>query len=497
MSAPIVQKEAEALAADAVRACEHGADADAEGRPPRLTGGEQTKSPNVAGAEQASQIDYFSHFVTDGKGRLIEVPQRRGKQDGVFIDWLSITFHEDTLIRITGHPLVSDMEYMYVLSQKLEQIFGFGITKKCKSKGNKFYEMMFRLGSDEADYGEVHYGGQRSTVLIELKGLGCNLASDGWEKRMFEFLSSAIRPRITRVDLALDFFGGEYSPEQALLDHDNGFFDNHNMRPKSEMYGTAWRKEDGSGKTFYVGKKKNARFVRVYEKGRQLGDKDSLWCRFEIQMNHGDIEIPLDALIFPGGYFAGAFPICQTFKNMSHEKRISVREKTLNMTFEHKVKHGRNAVGGLINFMKDVGLDAEQIVDMLKAEEEGKYPKGLEPARYDVDELLEAKRYGFLHESSEAELSLEMDDFIGWKASDDFNHKQRLEGLKPNEWKDDYEYQLWLSRLNYEALPEFKKLDIAEQEYIESIRRIQIANSRYRFSLAYYVNHSRKPFNTI
>lgn len=65
------------------------------------------------------------------------------------------------------------------------------------------------------------------------------------------------------------------------------------------------------------------------------------------------------------------------------------------MTFEHKVKHGRNAVGGLINFMKDVGLDAEQIVDMLKAEEEGKYPKGLEPARYDVDELLEAKRYGF------------------------------------------------------------------------------------------------------
>ena len=36
MSAPIVQKEAEALAADAVRACAHGADADAQGRPPRL-----------------------------------------------------------------------------------------------------------------------------------------------------------------------------------------------------------------------------------------------------------------------------------------------------------------------------------------------------------------------------------------------------------------------------------------------------------------------------
>lgn len=44
MSAPIVQKEAEALAADAVRACAHGADADAQGRPPRLTGGSKQKA---------------------------------------------------------------------------------------------------------------------------------------------------------------------------------------------------------------------------------------------------------------------------------------------------------------------------------------------------------------------------------------------------------------------------------------------------------------------
>ncbi len=72
--------------------------------------------------------------------------------------------------------------------------------------------------------------------------------------------------RITRVDLALDFFDGEYTLEQALLDHDNGFFDNSNMRPKSEMVGTALWREDGSGKTFYVGRKKILVSVCLWER---------------------------------------------------------------------------------------------------------------------------------------------------------------------------------------------------------------------------------------
>ncbi len=132
---------------------------------------------------------------------------------------------------------------MYVLSGKLEEILGFGITRKCKSRGNKFYESMYRLGSDDVDYGEVHFGGQRNTVLVELKGTGCSVASPGWELRLKQFIDDSIRPRITRIDLALDFFNGEYTPDQALLDHDNGFFDNSNQRPKSEMIGTAWRND--------------------------------------------------------------------------------------------------------------------------------------------------------------------------------------------------------------------------------------------------------------
>ena len=59
-------------------------------------------------------------------------------------------------------------------------------------------------------------------------------ALPGWENRLHEFLSKCVRPKITRVDVAHDFFNGEYTPDQAMLDHDNGHYDVHNMRPKTE-----------------------------------------------------------------------------------------------------------------------------------------------------------------------------------------------------------------------------------------------------------------------
>lgn len=478
-----------------------GASETASGCPPRLTGGEQKKNNSMSG-EQTAKIEYFTHLLSDGNGRWIEVPQRRGAIDGVFCDWLTITFHEDTIVKLAGHPLVSDTEYMWVLSEKLQEMLGFGITRKCKSKGNKFYDSMYLLGSENAEYGAVHYGGQRDTVLIELKGLGCNLASEGWENRMYEFLKNAIRGRITRCDLALDFFNGEYTPEKALLDHEKGCFNNHNVQPKRECRGTAWQKEDHTGKTLYIGRVKNARYVRIYEKGRQLGDKDSPWVRFEIQFNHGDIQIPFEILTDSGGYFSGAFPICQTFKNMPEAKRIAVRDKTLNLTLQHKVKHGKNSVGALVRFMKDVGFDDGQIVEMLIAEE-GRYPKGLEPERFDVSELLYTQKYGYLHHSPEAELARDTAVYLDWLVSDEFKpHERLVKDVSPvaemRRQREQDAYDDWVARVLDEGLPVQNQLENLE-DWVKNQqeRYIQYQNSKYKYSLAYFVYCKRQAVNTI
>ena len=115
---------------------------------------------------------------------------------------------------------------------------------------------------------------------------GCNAAADDWELRLYEFLTNAVRPKITRVDVAKDFFNGEYSPDQAAIDRVDGKYTNHHMMPDGEKAGSDWESNNGKGKTYYVGSRESSKFVRVYEKGKQLGDKQSSWVRFEIVSTH-------------------------------------------------------------------------------------------------------------------------------------------------------------------------------------------------------------------
>ena len=114
----------------------------AEGCPPRLIGGEQ-KNPNPQGAEQIVnpeiEFEYFSQYVTDGKGRLIEIPLRRGREDGAFIDQITFTIHEESIHKVTQKAYVTDVEYLTKYSELLQEILGFGISAKLPYKGKFFY----------------------------------------------------------------------------------------------------------------------------------------------------------------------------------------------------------------------------------------------------------------------------------------------------------------------------------------------------------------------
>lgn len=322
--------------------------------------------------------EYFTHAVTVG-GKILEVPLRKGKKDAAFIDALTFTVHKRTIENAKG-LCFSDTEYVAAYSELLQEIFGFGVTTKL-GKGSYFYQAYYKLGGDKADYGTLHIGGQRDTILVELTGTGCQAAKAGWEQRLYDFLKTASRPRITRVDLAHDFFNGEYSPEQAMCDHNNGLFNRHNKRPKSEMKGTAWREEDGTGKTFAVGTRGSSKYARIYEKGRQLGDKDSLWTRFEVEFRNKDCVIPMEILTNQGEFLTGAYPVGETLFN-SPATSIAAATEKVNITFESRKTHAKNQVGRFVRFLKDIGWTPEQIVEALIADE-GKYPKGLEPAEYD------------------------------------------------------------------------------------------------------------------
>ncbi|ULJ69016.1 hypothetical protein MIS45_09695 [Wielerella bovis] len=112
--------------------------------------------------------EYFTHAVTVG-GKILEVPLRKGQKDSAFIDALTFTIKKQT-IDINKGLCITDLEYVAAYSEILQDIFGFGVSEKA-GKGRYFYNAFYRLGTKETEYGTLHIGGQRETILIELTGI--------------------------------------------------------------------------------------------------------------------------------------------------------------------------------------------------------------------------------------------------------------------------------------------------------------------------------------
>mgnify|MGYP003599080441 FL=1 len=362
------------------RACEL-ASADCAGWAPPLSnrGGAET-----AGLNEAERFEHYSTTLMDSQGRLLEIPLRRGVANSAFIDQISFSVHEDTFSVIAGYPLVADDEYIIRASMILNDIFGFGISERAKHSGGRFYESCWLMGTDNAQYGRVHFGGQNNTMLFELTATGCNAASDGWEGRLHDFIAGAVRPKITRIDIAKDFFEREYSPEQAAVDRLEGKYTNHHMMPDGEKAGSDWESNNGKGKTYYVGSRESSKFVRIYEKGKQLGDKSSDWVRFEIEFKSKDIVIPFDVLLYPGEYFGGAYPICRQFQQKA--VRIEAVRKNLELTFERGLEVAKNQVGRMINAVISMFPEKNdsEILAMFKPAHD-LLPKRLSPEVYSAE----------------------------------------------------------------------------------------------------------------
>lgn len=356
--------------------------------------------------------EYFQQYITNSKGQLISVPLRRGRKDGAFIDWLTVSFKEDSIFLLDRYPYFDRDEIVKAYSLHFFEIFGFGIDEKMRTKGKYFYEEFYRLGSENAVYGHFHIGGkQKDTVLLDLTATGCQAALPDWEKRLYDFLHKVRRPNITRIDTTKDFFNGEYMPEQAYQDYKNGLFKVGNNNPKCEKKGTAWENEDFTGKTLTLGTGNSSKMLNVYEKGRQLKQKDSLWVRFEVRHRDlNDNHLPLDMLIDAGAYLFGSYPLLNEEFFKGEVKRTESTVKKLETTLDSRRHYARQQVGKLVLFMRDVGWSAEDIVaDLIQDCEPNVYPKGLDLAEYNCEENTNTINQGYLHQKDDEDFSLHDD----------------------------------------------------------------------------------------
>ncbi len=218
-------------------------------------------------------------------------------------------------------------------------------------KGLHGYKYQYTIGDPDYILGKVCFGGNNGTVLFMITGKGCYEASHGWEYSLYRFLDEQEQARITRIDLALDDFEGEFSSaEQADQADTDNKFSLTNRQPSVQHLGD-WKRHDGLGRTLQVGKRENGKMFRGYEKGKQLGDRESLWFRSEIEFKNKDRVLPLDMLLNPTDYFAGAYPYAlelvenKVSRFYQSAKMIKTKKKESEITLNKAIEVFRNQFG--------------------------------------------------------------------------------------------------------------------------------------------------------
>lgn len=283
-----------------------------------------------------------------------------------FIDWISFTFSEHHALFSEKGP-VSDDEFIFALGHYLERIFGFGITSE-RPMGIAGYTRSFSLGTK---FGIVGYGAQRDTVYVSVTGQGCLAAKQGWEQRLYDFLSDLYKitsVKITRVDLAYDdFTGEEYSPELAYSDYQNGKYTFGTLPPSIRRDGDWDNQNEIQGLTVYIGSRNSGKMLRVYHKGRQLGAPfQSMypdWTRIEVEYRANNRLIPFDVLLNPGHYIAGAYPAL--FFVSSAQANLSRAQRQMEISYERALHVLKHQFGHYLHVFREIEGDDSALLDKL------------------------------------------------------------------------------------------------------------------------------------
>lgn len=317
----------------------------------------------------------------NGRYSLVLIP---GQIEGVdsrigFVDQCSFTVHTSQVLNheytypyksILGQW--SELDALPRIASALLDIFGFGVTAKLE-RGRNFYAHSWSLG-DNAEYGAVSMGGNDNnglsspTINVQITGQGCLIAAEGWQQRLYDYLT-ALMGHLSRVDIAADLYQGQYTPEQAKDDYDKGLFSLTNKRPNIQLHGGSWwNDQSDAGKTITIGTREGGKCTRVYEKGKeQLGkiaakmidDTHPLnhlqnWVRIETEWHRTNRVLPLEMLIEPGKYLAGAHPAALGWLNELQEKIETVKRKAV-ATVQRAEEVLLRQMGSTMKALKDLG----------------------------------------------------------------------------------------------------------------------------------------------
>ena len=289
------------------------------------------RSPKVLASPSYSESAECPRKVI--RGESFNNPHTNNPTQVALTDWLNVTFPFD--IQSTSIPIFLD---------HINSYFGdvFGGLNSC-GKGLLGYHESYSFENGGVKFA---FGGQCGTAFLSLPGEGCALVKD-WNS-VSHLLEHELHGRITRWDGAVDDFKGEHSVDLAMKWYLSGYIHTRGNKPVMSQAGN-WEEPDGRGRTLYLGKRKNGKLLRVYEKGKQLGDPKSPWVRWEISLGKRGRQIPFDVLTNPRPFIAGAYSGLDWISEEA--SRIKTIQKTGEISYGHLVESARNSYGRLFDVM--------------------------------------------------------------------------------------------------------------------------------------------------
>lgn len=265
-------------------------------------------------------------------------------------DWLNCTF-----------PLMDRPDAIKRFYYGFREVVGTDFTPlNDRGRGAYGWKRSYDFGDSKAIFA---VGGQRGKAYVSLSGEACARIPNYVWPTFVEYMRDVCGAKITRWDGAADDYEGGHSVDWAVAQYEAGGFSAGGNKPQTRVNGS-WLYPDGRGRTLYVGARQNGKLMRIYEKGKQLGDPESPWVRWELEVHNRDRVIPWDVLLQPGRYVAGAYKCTgwiapEASRIRTHKVSNSISEAVLTDSL-------RRSYGRHINYLETHGKTPDEIVSELR-----------------------------------------------------------------------------------------------------------------------------------
>ena len=216
---------------------------------------------------------------------------------------------------------------------------------------------------DDANAGIVAWGAANGGCMVSFSGAGCA----GIDFKMLHMIVEHVPGfKITRVDLALDDYEGtafdvgrfrEFAmdglfsgrgPAPAYTYIESGHLGLINPKELKKRYGFF----ADLGRSFYIGARQSGKLFRAYEKGKQMkSEQFPNWQRAEVEIRSTNREIPLDVLLNPDAYFAGAYPALAGLVERVTPTKIKTFVNTFKVIRQKAIENAAIQAGRLINYL--------------------------------------------------------------------------------------------------------------------------------------------------